>query len=252
MDAILVGSTVDITRILQTRKFFPDRNVLGQTPIHLAVLRPKVLVGILELWPCFDIQDNSGKRPLDYAASYGLVESIKVLLKAGLHHINAQHLEFLNVARAWHHWDVITETLEFLRTNGCFTETFLQGQIDHLVTAYLHFSWQSQPEDFKTLIDLGANPHLIFENGDTLLHRLWHEVQVDTLFDVGYHYVDRPNLEGRTALMASISRYGCMLYNCILTRACDVNHRDSRGLSALHMACHKMNLVVSILLESPS
>lgn len=224
MDAILVGSTVDITRILQTQNFLQDRNVLGKTPIHFAVLRPKVLVGILELWPCFDIQDNSGKTPLDYAASYGFVESIKALLTIGLHQINSQHLEFLNMARAWHHWNVIIETLAFLRTTGRFSENFMQGQVDHLMTTYFHFSWQSRPEDFKTLVDLGANPHLIFENGDTLLHRLWHEKQVDTLFDVGYHYVDHPNLEGQTTLMASISRYNCVLYDSILTQGCDVNY----------------------------
>jgi ankyrin repeat protein len=206
------------------------------------VLRPKVLEDILESWPFFDIQDNSGKSPLDYAASYGVVESIKVLLKNGLHQINTQHLGFLDVARAWRHWNVITETLAFLRANGCFSESFLQDQIDQLVAAYLHRSYQSRSEDFKILVDLGANPHLIFENGDTLLHRLWHEKQVDALFEVGYHYVDHPNLEGQTALMASISRYDCVLYNSILTQGCDVNHRDNHGLSALHMACRKINL----------
>ncbi|KAJ5172264.1 hypothetical protein N7492_004857 [Penicillium capsulatum] len=252
MDAILVGSTVDITRILQTRQFLQDRNVLGQTPIHLAVLRPRVLVDILELWPCFDIQDNSGKTPLDYAASYGYVESIKALLNVGLHQINAQHLEFLNMARAWRHWNVITETLAFLRAAACFSENFLQRQIDQLVTTYLHLPWQSRPEDFKILIELGTSPHMFFENGDTLLHRLWHEKQVATLFDFGYHNVDHPNLEGRTALMASISRCDCVLYDSILTRGCNVNHRDSHGLTALHMACRKLNRAGSIYSEDPS
>lgn len=252
MDAILVGSNVDITRILQTRQFLQDRNVLGQTPIHLAVLRPRALLDILELWPCFDVQDNFGKSPLDYAAAYGFVESTKALLKIGLHQINAQHLEFLNIAMVWRHWNVITETLAFLRTTACFSEYFLQGQIDQLVTTYLHFSYQSRAEDFKILMDLGANPHMIFENGDTLLHRLWHEKQVAILFDIGYHYVDRPNLKGRTALMASISRCHCELYNSILARGCRVNHRDSYGLSELHIACQKMNQTGSPYSEDTS
>ncbi|EAW17044.1 uncharacterized protein NFIA_004000 [Aspergillus fischeri NRRL 181] len=58
---------------------------------------------------------------------------------------------------------------------------------------YLHLDWQGRPEDFKIMIDLGANPHFLFEDGNTLLHRLWHDTQVNALFEAGYEYIDRPN-----------------------------------------------------------
>lgn len=250
MDAILCGSKSEIMKFLRCAQSFQGKNVFGQTPIHLAVLRPSVLLRVLEVWPHFDILDDSGRSPLVYAAAYGCVESVILLLKAGADQINAQHLEFLDYARAWRHWDVVTKALVFFRTTRLFSDAFLKSQIDRLMVTYLHLSWQGRPDDFRIMIDLGANPHFLFEDGDTLLHRLRHDAQVNALFETGYEYIDRPNFEGRTALMSSISRCHCLLYNNILARGSNVNHQDNRGLSALHMACQKMNQEIFAQSES--
>lgn len=83
--------------------------------------------------------------------------------------------------------------------------------------------------------DLGLDKHLLFENGNTLLHYAQDKEWIDLLFNAGFKYIDHRNLKGNTALMEFVPHRGGLAKE-ILTRGCNVNYRDNRGKTAVHIA----------------
>jgi ankyrin repeat protein len=88
MDTILSGYVAEVSELLQNSRSLQGSNCLGQTAAHVAVLRPKILSMLLDLSPVFDARDIDGNSPLVYAAAYGCLESVVLLLRAGANPLN--------------------------------------------------------------------------------------------------------------------------------------------------------------------
>jgi ankyrin repeat protein len=128
----------------------------------MAVLRPKILSMLLDLSPDFDSCDIQGNSPLVYAAAYGCLESVMLLLRAGAKPLKDQHLEFLRHAMQRDRWDVMTEALRLFRAHKYFSPDFLQNEMTNLIAS----TWSarvrhSQPERFRVLLKLGADKHAV-------------------------------------------------------------------------------------------
>src|ERR1700722_2976603 len=83
MDAILGDSRDEIVSCLQDPQALLGRNSLGQTAVHLAVIRPTELTRLLDAGAELNAQDCRGRNPLEYASVYGCVDSVIILLEAG-------------------------------------------------------------------------------------------------------------------------------------------------------------------------
>jgi ankyrin repeat protein len=238
MDRILCGSKPEISNLLGHPHFLRGRNCLGQTATHVAVLRPDVLFTLLQ----FDVADIDGadfcgNSPLDYAAAYGYTDSVIELLKAGADPLEDGHLKFLHWAFFWDRWDVAKEAFAFFRATTRFSAAFLRSELHHFMGKVQGRGWRRSPELLETMLTLGVDKHIIFQNGNTLLHSATDSKWINCLFNAGFQEIDHRNNEGETALMKFILyQRDLRLVRHILTRGCSVNHRNNRGQTSLHGA----------------
>jgi ankyrin repeat protein len=244
MDSLLCGSTPNVSAFLEHSGCLRGSNVLGQTAAHVAVLRPDVLSLLLKAYSDFDVIDfdgfdSYGNSPLVYAAAYGYIESVVLLLKAGANPLKEGHLEFLQWALVWENWDMATASFAFFRTAGLFSDAFLQSELHYLMIEMIQRPWWwSQVYGtglLEKMLNLGVDKHMLFEDGSTLLHCAPDSKWIDALFNAGFQRIDQSNIKGETALMTLVPCQSHMARN-ILARGCNVNHRDNRGETALQKA----------------
>ncbi|KAJ5761180.1 hypothetical protein N7520_008336 [Penicillium odoratum] len=235
MDAILCDSMDEITALLNRSGSIEGRSYLGQTPVHVAVLRPNVLARIAHVCQDLDKPDYYGRTPLEYAAAYGRTKSVMILLNAGAAALNGQHISFLQYAGDWCQWHLLSETFAFLRTKRYFSDAFLQSELRHLALS----RWS---KNFGKLLGLGLETHTLFEDGGTLLHHAKKEADAIALFAAGFVYIDLTNHSGHTALMTSLINNAIEVSHIILEQGCNIDHQDESGLSALSWACHILGL----------
>jgi ankyrin repeat protein len=249
MDSILCGSIPEISKLLEHPFSLQGRNSLGQTAAHVAVLRPDVLSMLLQNFSTLDVakideKDSYGNSPLTYAAAYGQTDSVIHLLKAGADPLMDGHLEFLQWAFFWDHWDVATEAFALFRATARFSEAYLQSELHHMMAgkAWYHGHWWGpvyrgrSAEFLGKLFNLGLDKHMLFEDGNTLLHLAYDPMWMDCLFNAAFSQIDHCNNEGETALMTFV-QYRSRLVRQILRRGCNANHRNIRGETALSKAC---------------
>ncbi|KAJ5759576.1 hypothetical protein N7520_006732 [Penicillium odoratum] len=199
---------------------------------------------LLEISSDFDSHDKKGNTPLVYAAAYGCLESVMILLRAGANPLKDQHLSLLHHALMWEQWNVIIEVFEYFRVYGDYSHEFLQGELNHLITSPWG-SRKSQPERLKTLLKLGADKHVkINEAGPrekwTLLHASYNKASATALFEAGFEHVDHLDSKGFTPLMRFIRTREYGVAEEILTQGCNVNLRNAQGKSALHTAYNNL------------
>jgi ankyrin repeat protein len=249
MDSILCGSKPEILNFLEhPRPCNRKKNDFGQTATHVAVLRPDILSMLLQTHDVADIDgaDFYGNSPLDYAAAYGYTDSVLQLLKAGADPLKDGHLKFLHWALFWDRWDVAKEVLAFFRATARFSKTFLKSELHHLMKMvpghsdnsmsqwWLSAYWGRSPEFLERMLSLGVDKHMLFEDGNTLLHYSEDSKWIDSLFNAGFQKIDHRNDGGETALMVLIPGRSDLVKH-ILTRGCSVNYQNSRGETALQM-----------------
>lgn len=97
----------------------PDhKNAFGQSALHLAVIFPKRLERLLELDMSAEVLDLGDTTPLMYAAAYGQLDSVLVLLRYDccIHAFDTLNRRcFIDYALVHRHLDLITELVLWLR-----------------------------------------------------------------------------------------------------------------------------------------
>ncbi|KAJ5734138.1 hypothetical protein N7493_002924 [Penicillium malachiteum] len=228
MDAVLSGSKNHISTLLQNPLNLNEKNVLGQTAVHLTVLRPGTLSMILQMHADFDVTDIYGNSPLVYAAAYGCTESVILLLNAGASPLKDGHLKLLQHAVTWHHWNLVTRVLRVTK---------------HLERRqwWWNWPWLMSPEFLRKIFDLGVDKNLIFSDGSSLLHHAMRREWIDALFDAGFDNIEQSDDEGNTALLKFADSFTIQydLVEQLLSPHCNLNHRNNRGGTALGMACRQ-------------
>ncbi|KAJ5511188.1 hypothetical protein N7453_003291 [Penicillium expansum] len=179
--------------------------------------------------------DLGGKTPLEYAAAYGSTESILILLKSGAHPVRGQHIPFLRTACHMGQWELLSEAVAFFRNKRTFSESFLQRQLKDLMLTAMQ-NWDRRSDIFHIFLGLGVDTRIVSREGDTLLHFARSAAHLDALFPTASGYINDTNKHGRTALMTSIGRRPLEVSKAIVQKGCNINHQDTMGLSALHIA----------------
>ncbi|KAK5461117.1 hypothetical protein LTS15_003180 [Exophiala xenobiotica] len=104
-------------QLLQKSCSLLERNYLGQTALHFAVIRPKLLAYLVARFDNLDVDmpDRHGTTPLMYAATYGEDESVITLLRAGANlwkRNDLNHRNFLDFALGREKWNVLYRTIQ--------------------------------------------------------------------------------------------------------------------------------------------
>jgi ankyrin repeat protein len=242
MDAILSGSREEIISCLQDPRAALGRNSLGQTAVHLAVIRSIELARLLDAGGELNAPDCRGIMPLEYAAVYGCADSVTILLEAGAQIISEDkngllHINFLKYATQLAHWDVVKKAIPFLRASPYYDNKFIDDELNYLVAKHLQVSNRAEPSLNGTtlLLELGADLNMIMQDGNTLLHISGSADEVKFLLQAGIIHLDHPNNEGTSPLMSAV-KSSDQHYRAILKIGCNVNRQDHRGHSALHLA----------------
>ncbi|OBT62843.1 hypothetical protein VE03_07596 [Pseudogymnoascus sp. 23342-1-I1] len=242
MDAILSGSREEIISCLWDARAVLGRNSLGQTAVHLAVIRSIELARLLDAGGELNAPDCRGIMPLEYAAVYGCADSVIILLEAGAQTTSEDkngslHIIFLEYATQLAHWDVVKKAIPFLRASPYYDDRFIDDELNHLMAKHLQVSdrAESSLNGITLLLELGADLNMIMEDGDTLLHISRGADEVKFLLQAGIMHLDHPNNEGTSPLMSAVQSSD-QRYRAILKIGCNVNHQDQRGRSALHLA----------------
>lgn len=117
---------------------------------------------------------------------------------------------------------------------------YLLDQVDDTGSTRLHLACRENPERVYALLDLGSNPCVRNNFGDTPLHCVATAELVDAMLQSGA-YINARNGSGATPLVAAVRRGDVAVVTALLTAGADPTPRDSGGVSALDHACLSQN-----------
>lgn len=236
MEAALVGSVQDLDRYLPKSRDLKT-NFLGQSVLHLAILRPRILRKLISTYKTVDPPDKNGTTPLMYAAAYGNAQSALILLEHGADATIRDELRqrnFLDYALARDNWSCITTLLEHLKQR--FELVTYRHGLTYIMQAYvINFpNRRFEKNHFQELLCMGADSNMVFYDGGTLLHHARDFDEVNALFQAGFKLINHPDNSGTTPLMRVVRLKNAALVEACLDKGASVNERDHKGWTALH------------------
>jgi ankyrin repeat protein len=235
MDAVLTSSEEVLKRCLQNSPAVLERNFLGQSALHHAILRPKHLRQLIPHYETVDVPDKRGTTPLMYAATYDKVESVLLLLGAGADPSRRDELRrrnFLDYALAHGNWDLTIGVVDYLKHHYVSAS---QPVLNYIMHQFVNSSKNQMGEGrVQELLCLGADPNMNLNDGATLLHRVRDFDAAKALFDAGFTLINHPDNHGITPLMRVVKLRNVALVQACIDRGASVYQQDHKGWSALH------------------
>ena len=246
----MTGSDTDFDRILARSKtksaaLQSQHNVFGQAPLHLAISKPRRLKKLLEAGMDPNAVDRDGVTPLMYAACYGEVESVLLLLKH-----NAQSFlcdqrygrEFIHHAISYGRVQVIEALIDVLRGQAGDNEATAIPSLSmqYYFMSGLHYDPDIDGHILNRLFELGADPDLKIGTA-SLVHFAARDTQVHRIFTAGFTSVDCQDEHGKTPLMKVASMYDYHAIEFLLSRGAPLDRQDRDGWTALHHLTQRKN-----------
>ncbi|KAL0765258.1 hypothetical protein CaCOL14_012007 [Colletotrichum acutatum] len=244
-EAILLESTEIVANwISKSRK--DEKNSLGQTPLHLAVLDPHTLKALIESGHDVNMTDIHGITPLMYAAAENQEESVALLIEAGAD-VNAVDTEyrrnFLHYAAVRSHWMLI---FKFLVRLEDFADTrIVESWAADAVLLY-HVSYPNKYEkreiSLHQLLMKCSTANLTFDDttsgtkNNCLLHYDTSVTDLEALLENGFKLFNHMNSGGQTPLMVAAKFSEPDLVKKLAEVGADINLKDEHHRTALHFA----------------
>ncbi|KAI5456369.1 hypothetical protein BGZ63DRAFT_496357 [Mariannaea sp. PMI_226] len=246
----VLSSDTEVVRTWAARSRKDERNFLGQTPLHIAVLQPHHLETLIQSGHTVDAVDKYGITPLMYAAAMDQEESIMKLLEAGA----APHITdtlfkhcFLQYAAARGHWHLMIPILEKVKLLA--VQDYAKG-LAKLVVILSHIRY---PDWFGTrcfsldqILDQCGSVNFTcgkFESQDnTLLHYVKTVAEVDALLKHGCSLINYENSTRRTPLLSALAKPICKsdLIERLMDAGANINHKDHFSHTPLYYAFDRL------------
>lgn len=215
--------------------------VVGETPVHYAVLRPDIIRVLVEAGAALEAKNFSGRTPLmrvSCANSEQAIQAVEVLLSLGadIHAVNDDGETSLMCAAEWGHPDIvsllITHDISVVNDRDDWGETALilaasKGRAvvaKRLIAAGALVDMQTEksaidylPGELTALLYASARGHLDV---------------VRVLVAAGAS-LDIPGEDGWTPLMHAVRRYDEDMVDVLLRAGAGVNHSNLEGKTAL-------------------
>ncbi|KAF4627422.1 hypothetical protein G7Y89_g10729 [Cudoniella acicularis] len=246
-EAVLIGSQEEVKTCIEHYPFCDEKNALGQSALHLAVLRPHHLGLLISSGANIDAQDCNGRTPLMYSAIIGSSESAIMLLKGGANIWLKDTLyckqDFIHYAIFGNHWPFFMKVLDFIRQSRSFRSDEIQRLLDTTIILWAGTSSDyRESKHFKTLLEWGANPEVRFrdrrgwrdESDLTLLHVIKNVSEFDALVTRGFTSFNDPSSSGAHPLIFLADSGDANLVEKCISYGSNVDHQDHMGKTALH------------------
>lgn len=240
METVLLGSEHELDQKLRGRQDLLARNYIGQSALHLAIRRPKLLRKLIPHYDMLDIPDRGGTTPLMYAAAYNETESVLSLINDGLklklfQRDELRNRDFLHYAMVRGNWNLIYSVINHIKPH--LEEGLAQRILTCILQRHLvNFDDLSEEYHFKKLLHLGASPNATFAEGATLLHLAPRSGHVKALFEAGFKLINHKDDSGVTPLMKVIRLQDTALGQRCLDEGASIESSDGKGWTALHYA----------------
>ncbi|PGH06460.1 hypothetical protein AJ79_06550 [Helicocarpus griseus UAMH5409] len=231
-NAILHGTAAEITGCLERQPSLGERNLFGQTALHLAVLRPSELSRLIEAGAEIDIKDNSGATPLCYAICYDRLESVMLLLEAGAIPLSSDKLDSqlstsLLDALFRSRWETIRQFFSYLKKSKRVLKESQNDLADYYVANWL-----------ETLSS--DDPDVTSKSGVTLLYIVHDEYDAKALFEAGFtkakNFDDQANGCSPTTILLSSNSLDYYRMGHLLALEWLLMLKEHRGISIAQAA----------------
>lgn len=249
---LLTGSDQEFDKALQVWTASKDKeknpfNILGQSAVHLAILSPSRLKRLLQSGMDPDIQDGDGTTPMMYAAAYGRLDSVILLMRHAAQIDLRDRLNnrfFEGYAICYGHIHLVKGLVRLLRDEGF---AVIALDILHRCLLY-HVVNASATMDMgipilKSLLELNADPDITCSGNNTLMHLIDRSKYGRVLIEHEFTAAAIQNKDGQTALMHVVSFVDPALTKSVLRLQLSagvlIDQRDAyHWTSLLHLIKH--------------
>lgn len=233
-------------------------NAFGQSAVHLAVIFPKRLKKLLELGMSPHAFDRDETTPLMYAAAYGRLDSIFVLIEcpscidfpswiecpSGIGSLDALNGRcFIDYALVHGHLNLITELVRWLREQ-CASELALILLDRCIQMTFAQSSLWSNSETLDCLFRLRRDSDIAF-GSKTSMHLARDVEDAGVVLQNGFTAVDVVDDNGETALMQASRFLDTRLLHKMLdieaTAGESIDRQDTSGWSVLMHVTKRMD-----------
>jgi len=217
-----------------------ERNFIGQTPMHLAVMNSRDLLALVKAGHNLGATDIYGLTPLHYAVFTNQEESLMTLLEAcadsGLVSDLESQCNLITYAACWGRWNIIFRFL-------CWSEVVFKKEISEslakhaislLFKDYDHRIGSDVPSH-QFLAKCGSVDFTIDAKNNSLLHYARSVEDVEALLEHGFTLINHVNSEGWHALM-SVAINWCQPYviQKLLDAGSEINLKDNFNHTTLY------------------
>jgi hypothetical protein len=249
---LLTGSDQEFEKALEVwvarkqRKPLPV-NILGQSAVHLAVLSPLRLERLLQSGMDPDTEDGKKTTPIMYAAAYGHLDSVILLMQYVSHLDFRDDLNnrfFEGYAICYGHIHLVEGLVRWLRNEG-YAEVALcvLNRCLHYHAVNASATMNMGVPILEALLELDADPDITSGAKNTLMHLIDDAKYGKVLIKHGFTAAAVQNKDGETALMHVVSFLDPALTKSLLSlqlsAGVSIDLRDaSQWTALLHLVKH--------------
>lgn len=217
-------------------------NVLGQSAVHLAIHLPSRLKRLLQSSMDPDAVDRGGTTPMMYAAAYGQLDSVLVLIQHGARPDLRDDLNnriFVDYAICFRRVDLLKGLVTWLRDQGQAADAL--RIIDRSI--HYHLINSSATMDMavpilETLLAPGGDPDVLYGTTVTAMHLVKRADLGKALLKHDFTAADVQDEAGQTALMHTVRFLDPGLTRTLLdlqsAAGTSIDQRDQTHWSLMH------------------
>ncbi|KAH8892284.1 ankyrin [Thozetella sp. PMI_491] len=251
--AILCGSVASMQRLLAgCPPLDCDVNLLGQSPLHLAVTDKTKFCLLLDAGYNMNAEDKWGTTPLMYAAALGHIDIVTLLITRGANLCLRDRKDdrtFLEYATARDNMELVVMALKAIEVT--YGQDICQIFVRHALVQMISYGKASSCRHhwYGPLAQMCIDPNFTFgdhSDGTTdnnLMRYVLSLEEAKILVSLGYTAFNTPNSSGDLAIHSLAQTPRAVLIEYCLQNGANVNHRGRDGYTvigslilALHLA----------------
>ena len=235
IESILSGQTYQGNGHTDAPSISLEDQWLGLSGIFWATTDASILRNLLAQSHDPNSTDERDRTPVFYAAAYGNLDCVIMLLEAGARP-DAYDTESRNplvYALENDHPHVAIESLQYLRNTPAYSDKIYKTILNETVFFACQNSSSTKNSTLQSLCQMGADVNTLGRYGETLCHGLGLPAHAQVLFDHGFGLLNMPGPNGRSCLHDAARRHNAPLLRFYLSKGARLQATDNYGRNVL-------------------